>query len=303
MKVKFYYIIAGLLLLTACGQSPANIENKPLAKVETVTAMRRSLHERLRVFGEVKSEDEILLSSQFSGRIVSLNVLPGDKVKKGELIAKIRRKGAEAVSTFLKNEFKDISVYSPAVGSVVQKYVSRGDVVTGGQPIVKIIAKGGLYLLLDLAPEYYDKVKIGDKVEFTVNGKKYNGHIKAKSAAVDSSSGTLKVRASIGQGGILPGVFVDAYIITAAKSCVTVPRNAVITRDNRQFIFVVKNATAHIRYIKTGRTTEEYAEIQGELSPGEEVVVLGNYELEDGASVVVIPRASNSTDTKKAANK
>lgn len=303
MKREFYYILIAALVFVAGCRKAEKVEVKPLIKVETVKARRRALNDRIRAFGEIKAKDEILLSSQFDGRIVSLDVLPGDQVGKGELIAKIRRKEAEAVSLSLKNEFLDLSVFSPASGSVVQKYVSRGDVLSRGQPIVKIIAKGRLYLLLDIPEEFYGKIKIGNKVEFSSDSRNYTGRVEAKSDAVDSLSGTLKVRVSIKNGGILPGVFVNAFIITETKFCTAVPRSAVLTRDNRQFVFVVEAGMARMRYVKTGILTDKFVEIRDGIKPGERVVTLGNYELEDGGRVKNILSSPHSPDAGKKTDK
>ncbi|GEM_PF-2349545 len=292
MKKQAFFALIMILFFTGCTNIKEK-ETKSGIEVETTQVAMRVLEDQVQAIGEVKSEKEVLLSSQFAGRVVLLNVLPGDSVKAGGLVARIRSKEADAVSPSLKSEFSDISIVAPISGSVVERYVSEGNVIPQGQPIVKIIAKGRLYLLLDVSPEFYEKIKKGDRVAFNYDSSNYTGRVEAKSAAVDSLSGTLKVRVNIEDCGILPGVFVNASIITEHKFCTAVPRDAVLTRDNSQFVFVVENSVARMRYVKVGILTDKFAEILDGVKSGESVVTLGNYELEDGAYVENISSLTN----------
>lgn len=187
----------------------------------------------------------------------------------------------------LKSEFSDISIFSPLTGIVVKRYVSEGDVVAKGQPIVKIVSRRPLYLLIDVPQEYFQRIKAGDKVEFVIGEKTYTGRITAKTNAVDPLSGTFKVRAKITGKELLPGAFGNAWIVTEKKTCAVVPREAVLTRCEEKVVFVVEGNYAKMRKVKTGIVTDRFVEIEKGLRPGEKVVTLGNYELEDGMEVKV----------------
>jgi len=289
MRKYFLCIFIIVLPFTACqkDQKVEKKETKSTVEVETAEVTSRVLENRVQVIGEVKAEKEVQLSSQFDGRIVLLKFLPGDKVKRGGLIARIRRKEADVISRALKSEFSDISIVSPLTGIVVKRYVSEGDVVAKGQPIVKIVSRRPLYLLIDVPQEYFQTTKAGDKVEFVIGEKTYTGRITAKTNVVDPLSGTFKVRARITGKELLPGAFGKAWIVTEKKTCAAVPREAVLTRGEEKIVFVVEGNYARMRKVKTGIVTDKFVEIKKGLSPGEKVVTLGNYEVEDGMEVKV----------------
>ncbi len=291
MRRYFLCVFMIILALTGCknvGEKEIKINLK--VEVETVGVTTQVLEDRVQAVGEVKAEKEVLLSSQFDGRIVLLNFLPGDKVKEGTLIAKIRTKEAEAISRTLKGEFSDISIVSPLTGIVVKRYVSEGDVVAKGQPIVKIVSRRPLYLLIDVPQEYFQTTKAGDKVEFVIGEKTYTGRITAKTNAVDPLTGTFKVRAKITGKDLLPGVFGRVWIVTERKSCTAVPRDTVLTKNGEKVVFVIEGNYAKMRKVKAGIVTNKFVEIKEGLRQGEQVVTLGNYELEDGMEVKVKQR-------------
>jgi RND family efflux transporter MFP subunit len=286
MRKYTFCALIMILFFTGCTNVKEK-ETKAGIEVETAQVAMQVLEDQVQAIGEVKSEKEVLLSSQFDGRVVLLNVLPGDRVKEGILVARIRTKEADAVSPSLKSEFSDISIVAPISGSVVARYVSEGNVVTQGQPIVKIVARGPLYLLIDVSEDYFTKIKAGNKIKFVAGTKTYLGSVVARSTAVDPLTGTFKVRANITSKDLPPGVFGKVWIITEQKNCLAVPRKAVFTKNGEKVVFVVNENSARIRKIETGIITDKFVEIVSGLKIGEKVVTLGNYELEDGMRVKV----------------
>jgi len=115
MRKYFLCICIIFLFFTAC-QKVKKVEKKEAEstlEVETAQVTTRILENRVQTIGEVKAEKEVLLSSQFDGRIVLLSFLPGDKAKEGTLIAKIRRREADAISRTLKSGASQICVGAP----------------------------------------------------------------------------------------------------------------------------------------------------------------------------------------------
>lgn len=284
MRRYTFYALMVILFFSGC-KSVKKKEIKPNVEVKTAEVTMQVLKDKVQAIGEVKSEKEASVSSQFDGRIVSLNVLPGDKVKKGALIARIRTKNADVIASRVKGEFSDISITSPISGSVVKKYVSEGDIITQGQPIVKVVARKPLYLLVDVPERYFAKIKAGNKVKFVAGVNTYTGKVIAKSTAIDPLTGTFKVRAKITGKNLLPGVFGKVWIIMEKKSCVAVPREAVLTKNGEKIVFVVEGNVARIKKVETGIETDKYIEIKNGLKVGDIVATIGDYELQDGMAV------------------
>ncbi|MDO9625979.1 MAG: efflux RND transporter periplasmic adaptor subunit [Pseudomonas sp.] len=88
LRAFFYLCLPLSLLLSACGQPPAPQEQAPrLAKLFTV---EDPAAQRLREFpARLKATEEAELSFRIGGQLKSLEVLQGQQVKRGQLIASI----------------------------------------------------------------------------------------------------------------------------------------------------------------------------------------------------------------------
>ncbi|MHB8707125.1 MAG: efflux RND transporter periplasmic adaptor subunit [Coriobacteriia bacterium] len=75
--------------------------------------------------------------------------------------------------------------------------------------------------------------------------------------------------------------------IESIGEAVTVPIEAVLDEDGENFVYLVRDGKAARMKVETGRLTDTRAEILGGLEAGDQVVVTGLADLEDGATVKV----------------
>ena len=126
------------------------------------------------------------------------------------------------------------------------------------------------------------------------------GRIAAVLPLVDSTTraGTALIRV---QGNTLlrPGMYADVRLeATRLTDRIIVPERAVIQRDGRPLVFVVRDGRAQWTYIQPGRSNGFETEVlpdsstgQIPLSPGDMVLVEGHLTLTHDAPVRVVPRA------------
>ena len=81
------FVLAFIMLI---GSLTGIIKTEDLLKVETEKVERRSITETVSASGKIQPEVEVKISPDVSGEIVELLVKEGDKVKKGELLVKIK---------------------------------------------------------------------------------------------------------------------------------------------------------------------------------------------------------------------
>jgi HlyD family secretion protein len=126
----------------------------------------------------------------------------------------------------------------------------------------------------------------------------FTGRVKHITPQADLASRTFPVKIEVlntSDTAIKAGMFARVTLrIGAAQPGVFVPKDAVVRRASGQVVFVVVDAKARLVPIKTGRTHEGLIEVvEGQLTPGDTVVVTGNEMLQDQMAVVTRPTLRN----------
>jgi membrane fusion protein, multidrug efflux system len=120
---------------------------------------------------------------------------------------------------------------------------------------------------------------------------------------VDQASGTIQMKATFGnEDNILwPGLSVSTrLLIDTLKQVVVVPEDAVQRGPNGLFAFVVSGDNkVEVRDLKVDQEGNGQSVILQGLSPGEKVVIAGQYRLQSG--VFVQPTDISSTTTPERA--
>ena len=109
----------------------------------------------------------------------SANQQQYDRVENGYSQARLAKKTAEAVLqaaladlertdadiALLKKQLSDCHPVSPAVGTVVTKYVESGELVAIGKPLVKVARLDTVWVKVYLPPSDLTRIKLGDRAD------------------------------------------------------------------------------------------------------------------------------------------
>lgn len=144
------------------------------------------------------------------------------------------------------------------------------------------------------------------------SGKPEQGRVTFIDNAVDSSTGTIKLKASFTNSSrkLWPGQFAAVrMILPPVRDAVTVPSQAVQTGQKGEYIFVVKeDMTVDMRPVKTGARADGSVVITEGLVSGEQVVTDGHIRLGPGAKIETrkteppkLPRLQNNSTLKSGA--
>ncbi|MGF6307286.1 multidrug efflux system membrane fusion protein [Bradyrhizobium sp. i1.8.4] len=110
---------------------------------------------------------------------------------------------------------------------------------------------------------------------------------------VDSSSGTVQLKASFPNAGntLWPGTFVNVHLTIAVRhDALTVPLTAVRQGPDGSFAYVVgPNNVVNIRNVTTGQSRDGQVLIEQGLAANETVVTAGQYRLNPGTTVEIVP--------------
>jgi hypothetical protein len=140
------------------------------------------------------------------------------------------------------------------------------------------------------ALELAANVHPGQTVTVRQHGVEKSGTVRTVVPVGDDRSRQFEVRVSTGAGQWLVGAPVEVSLpASAARTAVTVPRDALVIRQNHSYVLRVTRAnTVEQLDVTPGPGTEDAVEVRGPLSAGDRLVVRGAERLAAGQAVRVI---------------
>jgi multidrug efflux pump subunit AcrA (membrane-fusion protein) len=246
---------------------------------------QRSLKRSLDYAGNIRAREEALVYPKVSGKIMEKVHEEGARVVQGEVIAYIDRD--EVGFTYQK-----APVESPLAGFIGRVYVDRGSSVTVQTPVAMVVDIEAVELLLNVPEKYIAQIKLGQNSELTVDawpGTTFTGQVTKVSPVIDLETRTTPVEITMPNSGyqLKPGMFARVRLILEERANQPVIiKEAVLGKAPDTYVFVVNNNTATIRNVRLGIREGSDYEITEGLKPGEQVVIMGQQRLHDGAAVI-----------------
>ncbi|MDA8174279.1 MAG: hypothetical protein M0018_06785, partial [Nitrospiraceae bacterium] len=107
--------------------------------------------------------------------------------------------------------------------------------------------------------------------------------------AIDPATRTFMVRADLPPSeyaSLRSGLYVRCFVPDGTITAVTVPSDAVRTRGQLQFVYVIgKDGVIEFRAVRTGAVEKDRTEIVSGVSAGEKVAVSGFDRISDGMAL------------------
>jgi membrane fusion protein, heavy metal efflux system len=188
---------------------------------------------------------------------------------------------------------REITIYSPISGTVVQRKIGPGQYVNSGasDPVFVIGDLSTVWLTAFVRESDAAAVCIGQDISVNVMalpGHPLTAKINYVAAAIDPNTRRLLVRATIdNKDGLLkPEMFANVTIYSAGdRAAPAVPKQALIYEADKVRIWVAReDKSVELRQIKTGLINGNFVEITSNLKPGEQVVTKGSLFIDRAAS-------------------
>ncbi|TYB32072.1 MAG: efflux RND transporter periplasmic adaptor subunit [Candidatus Mcinerneyibacterium aminivorans] len=199
---------------------------------------------------------------------------------------------AKADYEMQKKQLDDLTIRSPIKGIVGRRFVEEKERVQMDQKLFRIVDADILKADINLPEEEYEFVKMGSKVEIFKKGssEKITGFVNEISPIIDDETGTFRVEVNVKrEKGFIPGMFVNLDIITREKEdCLSVPKKAVIEKEDKKGVYVVNDEKAKFVEVTTGIEQEDYVEIIKGLNPEQKVIVVGQNMIGENQRVKVM---------------
>jgi len=242
--------------------------------VKTEQVGGATLGETLSLSGrvEIKPEGMAEVHARYPGRIVSLNVELGQRVSRGQVLARVE--SSESLQTY--------TVTAPISGVITVKNANPGQITGNGQPMLEIGDPTQLHAEFFLYPRDAERVRVGQRVEVRslAGDHRATATIEAILPAADVLSQTLvaHVHLPVQAGAWRPGLGVSGEVQIGAGD---VPL-AVRTRALQPFrdftvVYAKVGDTYEVRMLDLGRRTDEWTEVLGGIEPGTTYVTDGAF--------------------------
>jgi membrane fusion protein (multidrug efflux system) len=247
------------------------------------------------------SRDQIAADLERIRGLVERNVLPTSRLE----TLQTQLRSAEAQVEQLRSarraagQRRDRTVVrAPTDGVVALLAVEDGDMVSPQMPVCAVVQMDRVDIELSVVESDYVQLEEGMEVTVTppsLPDVTRTGTVARISPVLDPITRTATVEVSLDNADhvLRPGMVAEVAIELARRPDVTmVPARAVLmtTRTDTEregYVFVVEDDTAHRRTVTLGRRYDELMEISEGLAVGEQVVVMGQHMLRDGAKVRV----------------
>jgi len=201
---------------------------------------------------------------------------------------------AKAALDMARYQLKNTQITAPISGKVTSISVSSGEMISPSIPLLSIIDVSRIFVKVGISEKDISKIKEGQKVSLEIDAfpeEKFRGEVVSKGVAVDQISKTLEVKIEILQSEVdIPiGVFARGDILVKTnQNALIVPSSALTRKKTGIYVYVIEEGIARQKEVVLGIIQDERVEILDGLSEEEEIVVLGNQELEDGLKVNVL---------------
>ncbi len=198
-------------------------------------------------------------------------------------VARATVEEVETVSGYTK-------LLAPFDGVVSGKFAEVGDMAVPGKPLLILDDPDSVQIEVFISEALIAAIHSGD--ELAVDAPSLNEPLVATvreiAPAADPATRTFRVKLALADGsGLRLGQFVRVAVPVGEVTAPQVPASAVVVRGQLEMVFVVEDATAHMRLVKTGRRSGDSIEILSGLSAGEQVVVAAPAPLLDGQAVEI----------------
>jgi cobalt-zinc-cadmium efflux system membrane fusion protein len=236
------------------------------AGIELVTAGPGTLHDSIFLNGIIQPNQEMLVqvTPRFPGVVREVGKRIGDRVAKGEVLAKVESNQSLTVYQLL----------APLAGTIIDRQIALGEHI-GEQKAAFVIADlSTVWIDFSVYRRDLNRVRVGDTVIIDVDdgGTKIEAKISYISPVGNSDTQSALARVAINNENLRlrPGLFVTGQLLLSAKPVnVAVKSNALQTVENRTVVFVRVGEKFEVREVEIGDRDPDHVEIVFGLLEGD----------------------------------
>ena len=193
-------------------------------------------------------------------------------------------------------------IRSSIAGVVNELPAKKGLYLAVGDPVATVLDIDQVKVSVGIPETDVDAVRKIDRFEVTIEAlqnKKITGKKNFLAVAPESQAQVYKLELTVKNqsGEILPGMFARVEIIKDEfPDALAIPLYAVISRDNKHFVFLDEDSVAKLQEVKLGILDGWQVQITAGLAPGQRVVVVGQRSVDAGQKLNVVKKVASPSE-------
>ncbi len=192
------------------------------------------------------------------------------------------------------------TIKAPISGVVNRIYIDKGEFLNASMKVAEILQIDRVKVSVGIPESDVDAVRKLTEFEVAIEalgGKTFRAkkHFLSQTADEMAHLYNLDLELPNPEGEILPDMFVRVEIVKKeAPKSLAVPLYSVISRNNVNFVYVVREGKAYARPVRLGLQEGWRIQITEGLKPGERVVVVGHRNVNDEQKVNVVRNVADA---------
>lgn len=178
------------------------------------------------------------------------------------------------------------SVTSPFTGTVIEKKATVGDLASPSVPLFTVADLSRVWIVADLPEATVSKVKVGARAKVTVPSypsEMFGGRVSHLGSVLNKETRTVAARIEVsnGDGRLKPDMFATATIEVSGddREVISLPDAAIVIMQGQPSVFVFEKGAYVSRPVEPGERAGGRTTVAAGLTPGEQVVTAGAYDL------------------------
>ena len=226
-----------------------------------------------------------------------------DLFKRGNASARARDEAlaqlrvAEANAALAQAMLEKTAITAPFDGILGLRHVSPGDYVKPGDKVVNLESIDPVKVDFRIPEIHAAVLKTGQEILVMLDalpGKTFKGVVYAIDPLIDPNGRAVILRATVEntEQTLRPGMFARVRLVLSQRDdAIMLPETAVFPIGDKRFVYKVADGKAVRVEVTTGLRREGRVEIVSGLTLSDEVVLEGNFKLQDGRPLTAVREA------------
>lgn len=209
-------------------------------------------------------------------------------------VAEAELERAEAALELARIDLKESALAAPFDAVVAEKLLDVGALVSPGNPIVRLVSVDTVKVTAGVAERYLGDLAPSETIATVtvdaLGGRQFDGVLGRVSPVLDARTRTAEVEIRIPnpRHDLKPGMYARVTLVTrTAEDAVLVPNDALLGREGSHYVLAVEGGHARRAPVEVGLRGARFAQVTGDVKPGDVVVTSGAGNLFEGARVAI----------------